>query len=267
MKRFLCLVLCIVLAFSLFACSKPAQKQDEPINGRWLYRAHAFIQVLTITDGNIERQYMTFEPENITYKTNSKMVDNDTYTYALSVTEGGFTYDTEIVVTGDALVWEGMEYRRLAPDEEVDFTFTEEEVQDMLFSENDIVQVNPETGTPIDEADDKKDIVTEEKVPEDTHEEKPSAPSDDPLAGKWRHENEHYTLEFEFADGVKYEYFNEEYDMQTTYKILSINPRDDGSTLVVIEETDETLVLPINITLRGNTLNYGEDEFIFTKIK
>lgn len=267
MKRFLCLVLCIILTFSLFACSKPEQKPDEPINGRWLYRAHAFIQVLTITDSNIERQYMTFEPENIDYKINSTTVDNETHTYALSVTEGGFTYDTEIVVTGDTLVWEGMEYRRLADDEEVDFTFTEEEIQDILFSENEMVQVNPETGKPIEEDTAKEESVPEVKVENDKPVEKTSASSDDLLAGKWRHENEHYTLEFEFADGVKSEYYNEEYSMQTTYKILSVTPRDDGSTLVVIEETDETLVLPINITLRNNTLNYGEDEFIFTKIK
>ena len=98
MKKFLSLALCIILVFSLFACSKTDNAQDEPINGRWLYRAHAFIQVLTITDDTIERQYMTFEPENIDYKINSATVDNETYTYALSVTEGGFTYDTEIVL-------------------------------------------------------------------------------------------------------------------------------------------------------------------------
>ncbi len=262
MKRILSLALCLILVFSLCACGeKPAKSTDEPIIGRWLYRAHAFIQVLTFTEDTIERKYMTFEPEKASYKVNSVTIEGETSLYSLAVTEGDFTYDTEITVTGDTLVWEGLDYRRLAEDEEVDYNFTEEEVQDMLFSGNEMVKVDPETGNPIEEEDEPD---KEDETPDTKPTETPVS-TDDPLVGLWRHEDGDFVLEFNFTDGKKYEYYKGDYSFYTTYKIISVIDNGDGTTTVQIEENDEDLIIHVKIVLEGNTLKYGEDEILFIK--
>ena len=267
MKRILSVALCIILAFSLCACSKPAEKTEDPIIGRWLYRAHTFIQVLTITEDNIERVYMLYEPENLAYSVNEVTTDGDTRIYNLAVTEGELTYDTQMTLNGDTLVWETFEYHRLAEGEEVDYNFSEDEINDMLFTDNEIVEVNPETNSPAED-DTPPEDATKEETPEETVPEVPQTSDNNPLIGLWRHTNDKFVLDFEFTkDGKKYEFYDDESDGYTTYKITSVTENEDGSATIQIEENDEGMILPINIVINGNSLNYGEDEFIFTKVK